>query len=104
MTTLLVTAAALALDWTLGEPRRFHPLVGFGRLATLCECWGYGGTDVSPRKTHTPSLTTCRFCGPLECIIGHERVTVLHCWQGVRGAPERFDCPTYQRESGADDE
>jgi len=48
MTTLLVTAAALALDWILGEPRRLHPLVGFGRLATLCERWGYGGTDVSP--------------------------------------------------------
>jgi hypothetical protein len=28
-------------------------------------------------------------------------VTVLHCWQGAHGAPERFDCPTYQRELGA---
>ncbi len=56
MTTLLVTATALVLDWTLGEPRRFHPLVGFGRLATLCERWGYGGTDVSPRARRVRGL------------------------------------------------
>lgn len=30
-------AAALALDWFFGEPRRGHPLVGFGRVATLLE-------------------------------------------------------------------
>lgn len=28
----------LLLDWMLGEPRRWHPLVGFGRLANLLEC------------------------------------------------------------------
>ena len=49
MTALLIAAAALALDWTLGEPRRFHPLVAFGRLVTLCEKWCYGGPDVQPR-------------------------------------------------------
>lgn len=36
MTALLV-AAALVLDTLLGEPRRFHPLTGFGRLATWLE-------------------------------------------------------------------
>ncbi|MDQ3564160.1 MAG: adenosylcobinamide-phosphate synthase CbiB [Pseudomonadota bacterium] len=56
MTTLLVTAAALALDWTLGEPRRFHPLVAFGRLAALCERWGYGGTDVAPHARRVRGL------------------------------------------------
>lgn len=30
-------AAALALDWVFGEPRRGHPLVGFGRVATAVE-------------------------------------------------------------------
>ena len=30
-------AAALALDLALGEPRRFHPLVGFGRCAQAVE-------------------------------------------------------------------
>ena len=29
--------AALLLDWLLGEPRRWHPLVGFGRVAAWLE-------------------------------------------------------------------
>lgn len=49
MRTLLITTAALAFDWILGEPRRLHPLVGFGRLANVCEQWCYGGPDVQPR-------------------------------------------------------
>lgn len=37
MTTALLVLAVLALDAWLGEPRRFHPLVGFGRLAQALE-------------------------------------------------------------------
>ena len=37
MTVVLVVFAALALDAWLGEPRRWHPLVGFGRLAQWLE-------------------------------------------------------------------
>ncbi len=37
MTTTLTVTAALVLDALLGEPRRFHPLVGFGRLAAAFE-------------------------------------------------------------------
>ena len=33
----LLAGAALLLDALLGEPRRFHPLAGFGRLATWLE-------------------------------------------------------------------
>ena len=33
----LLVAAALLLDRLLGEPRRFHPLAGFGRLAARLE-------------------------------------------------------------------
>lgn len=35
--TALVIACALLLDRLLGEPRRFHPLVGFGRFAIWTE-------------------------------------------------------------------
>ncbi|MGH8700991.1 MAG: adenosylcobinamide-phosphate synthase CbiB [Burkholderiales bacterium] len=49
MTALLITTAAVAFDWILGEPRRLHPLVGFGRLANVCEQWCYGGPAVQPR-------------------------------------------------------
>lgn len=34
---LIVCVLALALDVRLGEPRRWHPVVGFGRLATALE-------------------------------------------------------------------
>ena len=33
---------ALALDWWLGEPRRWHPLVGFGAYAQALERWLHG--------------------------------------------------------------
>ena len=36
-TLLLVWAAALLLDHWLGEPRRWHPVVGFGNLAAAIE-------------------------------------------------------------------
>lgn len=37
MTTVLLLLAALLLDRMLGEPRRFHPLVGFGNYAQWLE-------------------------------------------------------------------
>ena len=37
MIVTLAILAALALDTLLGEPRRFHPLAGFGRLALALE-------------------------------------------------------------------
>ncbi len=37
MSTLAAVLLALALDALLGEPRRWHPLVGFGRLAQALE-------------------------------------------------------------------
>jgi len=35
--TALLMAAAVAIDWLLGEPRRWHPLVGFGRITRALE-------------------------------------------------------------------
>ena len=35
--TALLMAAAVAIDWLLGEPRRWHPLVGFGWITRAVE-------------------------------------------------------------------
>jgi len=43
-----VALAAVWLDRLLGEPRRLHPLVGFGRLANGIERALYGGAEVAP--------------------------------------------------------
>lgn len=32
-----IAVSGLLLDWLMGEPRRWHPLVGFGKLAHLLE-------------------------------------------------------------------
>ncbi|SDY52223.1 adenosylcobinamide-phosphate synthase CbiB [Nitrosomonas sp. Nm33] len=41
MSTTLVVVTALLVDAWLGEPRRFHPLAGFGKLAELTERYLY---------------------------------------------------------------
>ncbi len=43
MFSALLLLAAVTLDALLGEPRRYHPLVGFGRLAHGLERALYGG-------------------------------------------------------------
>lgn len=52
--SLVLTAAtglaAVLLDRLVGEPRRFHPLIGFGRLADAMERFTYG-----PLKASTAS-------------------------------------------------
>ncbi len=46
MSITLVVLAALLLDAWLGEPRRFHPLVGFGKLAEYTERRFYADSKV----------------------------------------------------------
>lgn len=46
LTTACIVLAALALDWLLGETRRFHPLVGFGNLVKRLEKTIYGDSKV----------------------------------------------------------
>ncbi len=46
MSTALIVLAALIFDAVLGETRRFHPLVGFGRLALAIEQRIYGNSFV----------------------------------------------------------
>ncbi len=49
MTTALLALAAVLLDWLLGEPRKLHPLVGFGRLTDRVEGGLYGDALEPPR-------------------------------------------------------
>ncbi len=47
--TALLALAAVLLDWWLGEPRRWHPLVGFGWLSDLVERRLYGAARMTAR-------------------------------------------------------
>jgi len=49
ITTALLALAAVLLDWLLGEPRRLHPLIGFGRLTDRVEHGLYGSAGGTPR-------------------------------------------------------
>ena len=48
MLTALLCLGAVLLDRAFGEPRRWHPLVGFGGLAQRVEMLVYGPPDLSP--------------------------------------------------------
>lgn len=50
MTTALLALAAVVLDGLLGEPRRWHPLVGFGKLVERLERRLHGGNDASANR------------------------------------------------------
>jgi adenosylcobinamide-phosphate synthase len=47
MSSLIIMLLALVIDWLLGEPKRWHPLVGFGKLVQACEQRWYRA-DLSP--------------------------------------------------------
>jgi adenosylcobinamide-phosphate synthase len=50
VTVALIAVAAVLIDWQLGEPRRLHPLIGFGHLATWVERRFYGGPGLSAAR------------------------------------------------------
>lgn len=49
MVTALLCLGAVLLDYGLGEPRRWHPLVGFGSLARWAETRVYGPPQAGAR-------------------------------------------------------
>lgn len=63
MTSWFVAVLALALDWWLGEPRRWHPLVGFGACARALERWLHGSGEADSaqgaRERWRGVLATC---------------------------------------------
>ncbi len=47
MLTALLCVGVVLLDWRLGEPRRWHPLAGFGWLAQRVEVLAYGPPETN---------------------------------------------------------
>ncbi len=52
----LTALGAVTLDWLAGEPRRFHPLAGFGRLAAWLEQRLYGTPACTPGRRRLRGL------------------------------------------------
>tara|TARA_R110002050_G_scaffold1244_2_gene8546 strand:- start:72930 stop:73886 length:957 start_codon:yes stop_codon:yes gene_type:complete len=50
LTTTLIIISAIVLDGLLGEPKRYHPLVGFGLLVHHVESVLYSKDSISNRK------------------------------------------------------
>jgi adenosylcobinamide-phosphate synthase len=83
--TALITLAAVLLDALLGEPRRWHPLVGFGRWARYLERW------LNTSATRTPLVQ--RLLGVFAVIIAvgpwvllvtvASALPLLHYWVAV---------------------
>jgi adenosylcobinamide-phosphate synthase len=49
LSTALMALGGVLVDWLAGEPRRFHPLVGFGQLAGVVERCLFGGSPKGRR-------------------------------------------------------
>ncbi|MEJ2608807.1 MAG: adenosylcobinamide-phosphate synthase CbiB [Candidatus Thiodiazotropha sp.] len=56
ITISLIALVAVLLDWLLGEPRRAHPLVGFGRLVETIETQCYGRLGLTPWRQRLQGL------------------------------------------------
>lgn len=68
--TVLLALLAVGLDLLLGEPRRFHPLVGFGALANRAERWLHGGVEASPGVQRLRgALALLIICLPLVLLV-----------------------------------
>ena len=60
---------AVLLDRLLGEPRRFHPLVGFGNLARRVEKLFYGAADAAPAVRYMRGIVSvCVLLVPLVAL------------------------------------
>ncbi|KAF0206517.1 MAG: adenosylcobinamide-phosphate [Gallionellaceae bacterium] len=69
LNTALIMVASVLLDRLLGEPRRFHPLAGFGWLAQRVEKIFYAGTDAKPVARYLQgSAALCTLLIPLAAL------------------------------------
>ncbi len=97
--TMLLLGAALALDWGLGEPRRWHPLVGFGALAKRIEARLHPGTTTGSLGLRlrgvlalllavAPAVILCALLAPLPYAGAALSVAVLYFCIGHRSLRE----------------
>lgn len=79
---VICACIALLLDRLLGEPRRWHPLVGFGRLAMWLEhrCNQPGGWR---RGRGLLCAALLVLCPALLGVLIQHGLNVLHSWLGV---------------------
>ncbi len=63
---------AVALDYVLGEPRRYHPLIGFGWLANRLEAW------LNPARHQAKSIQ--RLTGSLALLLLLSPFVLLAWW------------------------
>lgn len=65
----LTVLAAVSLDRLLGEPRRFHPLSGFGNLAKRVESLFYGAADTAVGARYVRGIVAvCALLVPLAAL------------------------------------
>jgi len=81
ITTLLIISA-IVLDWLLGEPKRYHPLVGFGLLVKRVESRLYPNNLASDRKKLIlGSLAVCSLLVPMTLlsafIVSFDSISIL---------------------------
>lgn len=92
---LLGLPAGLLLDRLLGEPRRYHPLVGFGRLAAAVELRlnrrGRGGGLLAWSLLVLPFTVTAALIEPLPVIGDAAAVLLLYLALGGRSLAEHAE-------------
>jgi adenosylcobinamide-phosphate synthase len=99
VTVALIAIAAVFLDGWLGEPRRFHPLIGFGHLATWVECRFYGSPALSPARRRlrgtlavglllTPAVALTMAITRLPCVSDAAAALLLYLALGHRSLHE----------------
>jgi adenosylcobinamide-phosphate synthase len=65
----LLACIAVALDFALGEPKRYHPLVGFGYLASKLEYWlNPTQRQASPKQYYLGLLGLCLLIVPCVAV------------------------------------
>ncbi|MGC3963266.1 MAG: adenosylcobinamide-phosphate synthase CbiB [Rhodocyclaceae bacterium] len=67
----LAFVAAIALDRLLGEPRAWHPLVGFGHVAASVERWLNRGSAI--RRRSAGVVATFVVCAPCVALAAYIR-------------------------------